>query len=196
MHYFEGIAEFKSVVHSLNNEIRELIGETNIMFAMRKNTSIGNHVVRNKNLSSPVVTTEGQKCKARGCRQCPLVLEDQKLVVNGNTISIPRSLNCKSRNIIYLWICKLCGAKEVYFGRTIQECHDRTSGHRGSFTEDKFDKSALSMHAKDMHQSSFSLDNFSVAVVKKVSPQRLRREEFIFIDKFRTNSLGLNRYKS
>ena len=56
--------------------------------------------------------------------------------------------------------------------------------------------SALSMHAKDMHQTSFSLDNFSVAVIKKVSPQRLRREEFKFIDKFRTNSLGLNRYKS
>ena len=95
------------------------------------------------------LSIEGQKCKARGCRQ-----------------------------------------------RTIQECHDRTSGHRGSFTEENFEKSALSMHAKDMHQTSFSLDNFLVAVIKKVSPQRLRREEFKFIDKFRTNSLGLNRYKS
>ena len=92
--------------------------------------------------------------------------------------------------------CKLCDGKEVYFGRTTQECHDRTSGHRGSFTDEKLDKSALSMHANDVHQTRFSLDIFSVAVIKKVSPQRLRREEFKFIDKYRTNSLGLNRYKS
>ena len=98
---------------------------------------------------------------------------------------------CKYRNI-YIWVCKLCGEKEVYFGYTIQECHDRTSGHRGSFTEEKLEKSALSMHAKDVHQTQFSLDIFSVAVIKKVSPKRLRREEFKFIDKFRTNSLGLN----
>ena len=95
--------------------------------------------------------------------------------------------------MIYLWLCKLCA--EAYFGRTTQECHDRTSGHRGSFTEDKFEKSALSMHAKDMHQECFSLDNYLVSVVKKVSPQQLRREEFKFIDKYRTLALGLNRYK-
>ena len=63
------------------------------------------------------------------------------------------------------------------------------------FNDEKWDKSALSMHAKDVHQMSFSLDIFSIAVIKKVSPQYLRREEFKFIDKYRTNSLGLNRYK-
>ena len=95
-----------------------------------------------------------------------------------------------------MWLCKLCGVKEVYFGRTTQEVHDRTSGHRGCFNdEEKWDKSALSMHAKDMHQNSFSLNNFAISVVSKVSPQQLRREEFKFIDKYRTLSLGLNRYK-
>ena len=94
-----------------------------------------------------------------------------------------------------MWVCKLCFEKDVYFGRTIQECHDRTSGHRSSFNEEKWEKSALSMHARDMHQTQFSLDNFSISIVKKVSPQQLRREEFRFIDKYRTIPLGLNRYK-
>ena len=97
--------------------------------------------------------------------------------------------------MIYLWLCKLCSEKEAYFGRTTQECHDRSSGHRGCFSDEKWEKSALSMHAKDMHQNQFSLNNFSVAVVKKVSPQQLRREEFRFIDMCKTLSLGLNRYK-
>ncbi len=196
IHYFEGVTEFKSVVRSLDNEIKELIGDTKIMFAMRKRSSIGNMLVRNKQLSFQNEAAVGQKCNARGCRQCPLVIDKQKVTVNGVTVNIPHNLNCKTRNIIYLWLCKLCAGKEAYFGRTTQECHDRTSGHRGSFQEDKWEKSALSMHARDVHQTNFSLDNFSVAVVKKVSPQRLRREEYKFIDKFRTNSLGLNRYKS
>ena len=195
VHYFEGVAELKSVVASLENQIKELIGDTKVMFAMRKNSSIGNCLVRNKQLSMNKNTIESQKCNARGCRQCPLVNGQQRLTINGETLTIPRNLNCKARNIIYMWICKLCGEREVYFGRTIQECHDRTSGHRGSFNEDKWDKSALSMHARDIHQTRFSLDIFSVAVVKKVSPQHLRREEFKFIEKFRTLSQGLNRYK-
>ena len=61
--------------------------------------------------------------------------------------------------------------------------------------EFKWEKSALSMHARDKHQNDFSLDNFSVAVVKKVSPQQLRREEFRFVDKYKTIPQGLNRYK-
>ena len=98
--------------------------------------------------------------------------------------------------MIYLWLCNLCvEKKEAYFGRTTQECHDRSSGHRACFADDKWEKSALSMHARDKHQNDFSLNNFSVAVVKKVSPQQLRREEFRFIDKYKTIPQGLNRYK-
>ena len=157
---------------------------------MRTGTSIGNSIVRNKQLGQQQTAVLSQKCNGRGCRQCPLVNEERSLTVNGNVVKIPQNLNCKTRNIIYMWICKLCGEKEVYFGRSIQECHDRTSGHRSSFTEEKWDKSALAMHARDVHQTMFSLDIFSVAVIKEVSPQRLRREEYKFIDKYRTNSLG------
>ena len=117
-------------------------------------------------------------------------------MVNGIPVVVPQHLNCKSKNVIYLWVCRLCNYKEAYFGRTIQKSHNRTSGHRGSFSEDKWEKSALSMHARDVHQTNFSLDIFTISVVKKVSPQQIRREEYKFIDKYKTNSFGLNRYKS
>ena len=51
------------------------------------------------------------------------------------------------------------------------------------------------MHAREVHQTQFSLDIFTVSVVKKVSPQRLTSEEYKFVEKFRTNAMGLNRYK-
>ena len=65
----------------------------------------------------------------------------------------------------------------------------------GCFNDGKWDKSALSLHAREDHLTNFSLDIFKVSIVKKVSPQQLRREEFKYIDKYRTISLGLNRYK-
>ena len=156
------------------------------MFAIKKGTSIGNSVVKNKQLSIPDVVGINQCCSRAGCRQCPLVNNKTNLSINGQNIRIPKTLNCKSKNVIYMWVC---------FGRTTQECHDRTSGHRGCFNEDKWDKSALSMHARDMHQNQFTLDNFRISVVKKVSPQRLRREEFKSIEKYKTLTMGLNRYK-
>ena len=195
LHFFTEVADFKSVVQSLDNTFKELIGNTRILFALKKSSSIGNKVVRNKQLSFPNSSTDDQHCNGRGCRQCPLVNDKNIVEINGNSLRIPSHLNCKSKNVIYMWVCKVCGEKETYFGRTTQTCRDRSSGHRGCFSEEKWDKSALSMHAREAHQTQFSLENFAVAVVKKVSPQRLRREEYKFIDRYQTNTLGLNRYK-
>ena len=87
---------------------------------MKKGSSLGNTVVRNKQLSISSTDGDSQRCNGRGCLQCPLTNTKSKIVVNGNVVRIPRHLNCRSRNVIYMWICKLCGEKEVYFGRTIQ----------------------------------------------------------------------------
>ena len=175
-----------------------LIGNTRVMFAMKKGTSLGKSLVRNKALCvEPVVFSENQKCNGPGCLQCPLVNTQNRLSINNNKISIPRFLNCKSRNVIYLWKCKLCHSRDCYFGRTTQKCHIRTNGHRGCFLdEDKFENSSLSMHAKEAHGANFNLENFQISIVKKISPQNIRREEFRFIDKYRTIQLGLNRYKA
>tara|TARA_Y100000296_G_scaffold59201_1_gene68282 strand:- start:211 stop:429 length:219 start_codon:yes stop_codon:yes gene_type:complete len=69
------------------------------------------------------------------------------------------------------------------------------SGHREKFNIRKYKKSALSMHAYDIHGGDLSLKDFSIAVMKKVPPRRLNREEYIFIDRFDTQTKGLNRYQ-
>ena len=86
--------------------------------------------------------------------------------------------------------------KPVLFRRTTQKCHERTNGHRGRFNHTKWEKSALSMHTKDLHEQNSSLNNFQISVIKKVSPQQIRREEFRYIEKYTTKQLGLNRYKA
>ena len=197
INFFEGLQEFKTMINNLQNDIKQLIGDTRIMFAVKKGSSIGNSFVRNKALCTQDPTTaQNQRCNAPGCQQCPLVNTEKKFTINDINISIPASLNCKSRNVIYLWKCKLCRESDCYFGRTTQKCHCRTNGHRGCFSDEKWDKSALSMHAQDVHGSDFSLKNFTISIVRKVSPQHIRREEFRFIEKYRTIPLGLNRYKA
>ena len=189
VHFFNDLSDFKAVVHSLKDAFLNLIGDTRVMLAVKKGSSIGNNIVRNKQLSLPNSDIESQQCNGRGCRQCPQVFDKDDLMINGKYLRIPRNLNCKSENVIYMWVCKLCYEKEVYFGRTTQECHDRSSGHRGCFNNDKWEKSALSMHAREVHNTSFSLNIFAIAVIKKVSSQSLRREEYRHVEKYQTKTL-------
>ena len=128
--------------------------------------------------------------------QCPLVNTNATATANNKRVKLSRSLNCKARNVIYLWQCRLCNDEDSYFGRTVQKTHERTNHHRSCFNEEKWEESALSMHSKTVHAERFSLANFKISLIKKVSPQRIRREEFKYIDKYRTRTRGINRYKN
>ena len=101
VHFFDGIQELKDVVHSLDDEIRMLIGDVRILFAMKKRNSIGNSVVRNKQLSIPRSDAVSQRCNGGGCRQCPSTINDTSITINNVEVRIPKSLNCKSRHVIY-----------------------------------------------------------------------------------------------
>ena len=164
--------------------------------AVKKNPSIGNSCVRNKILSTEQQRLPNQKCNGPGCLQCPLSSTSTTTTVNDIPVSQAKNLNCKSRNVIYLWQCILCIKENGYFGRTIQKSHERTNTHRGCFNDKKWECSALSMHARSVHGVNFNLNNFRISLVKQCSPQRIRREEFKFIDKYKTRTCGINRYKS
>ena len=163
---------------------------------MKKNPSIGNKFVQNKSCTEHIQLLN-QKCNATSCQQCPLVNTANSTMVNNKHIPITRTLNCKSRNVVYLWQCILCKEENSYFGRTIQKAHERTNTHRGCFNDpSKWENSALSMHARSVHGENFNLNNFKITLVKKCSPQRIRRVEFKYIDKYRTRTRGINRYKN
>ena len=98
----------------MKTELNELVGNTHITFAVKKRSLIGNMLVRNKQLSAKQDTTlNRQKCNALGCRQYPLVSLKERLIINGILLTITKSLSCKTKNVIYIWNCKLCN--ETYF---------------------------------------------------------------------------------
>ena len=197
LYYFDGLDEFKKLLYDLKDDFKAAIGETRIIFAIRKGKSIGNTVVKNRGLCiQPKEDALNQRCNAPGCLQCPLVATNTNILVNGKSLRVPKNLNCKTKNAIYLWECCICDKENDYFGRTIQKTHKRTNGHRKCFFNGEFEKSALSMHAKDKHPDNMSLENFRISVVKETSPRNIKREEFRMVDKYRTKILGLNRYKT
>ena len=109
VHYFEDLPEFKKLVRSLTEEFNQLIGNTRIIMATKKRTTIGNVFVRNKQMSITQNNNNNnnnnnhipsnQQCNGRGCRQCPLSNEATRLVVNDVPLRIPRYLDCKSRHV-------------------------------------------------------------------------------------------------
>ena len=195
--YFNEINQFKKIIHDAKEDLQQAIGNTKVIMAVKKNPSIGNGVVQNKLLSSKDQLLGNQKCGSPNCLQCPLVNTNNEILVNNIPVKPSKTLNCKSRNVIYLWQCQICQEENSYFGRTIQKIHDRTNTHRRCFNnETKWEDSALSMHSHTTHLDQFNLSNFKITLVKKCSPQRIRREEFKYIDKYRTRTRGINRYKN
>ena len=194
--YFEDLAVFKELVKNIEQDIKAVFGNISVKIATRRCSSIGNAVVKNKAVCIPKDSKiHNQKCGDKRCKICPLMLTDNSVMINGIELTIPKNLNCKTKECIYLCVCKKCVKNDSYFGQTVQKQHNRMSGHRDKFNMKNYKKSALSMHAYDTHGGELTLDDFNIAVLKKVPPRRLNREEYMFIDKFDTQTKGLNRYQ-
>ena len=208
--YFKELEELRKFVSSVEPDIKQLCGtDLQVTFAIRKQQSIGNVIVRNRTLSEtkPEVTTDigsrSQKCGKARCKTCPFLFEpSENITVNGEPLLLDFSLNCSDKNIIYIAQCTICSSlgqklkDDTYFGQTMTPMHIRMNGHRSKFVIDErllFEKSALSMHCFLAHKSQFSMEFFKLGIVKRVRPVDLDREEEKLIQKFRTNICGLNR---
>ena len=169
--HFEEINSFKKIIFDAKIDLQKAIGDTKIIMAVKKNPSIGNSVVRNKQLSIIETIKQNQSCQASNCLQCPLVNTNNNIYVNNKQVKPQKTLNCKSRNIIYLWQCQICDIDNGYFGRTIQKSHERTNTHRRCFAvESKWEDSALSMHSGAIHPEQMDLRNFKITLVRGCSP--------------------------
>ena len=104
--------------------------------------------------------------------------------------------NCKSKNCIYLAICKLCG--DFYIGQCQPPLHKRVNGHRSNFTESKFKDSALSAHIYLDHPQNFpnKVNNYKFAILNHYDTGHpLTDRENWLVSQTRAVTLHLNRYK-
>ena len=157
--FFKEVQKLKSFVRKLEPDIKQMVGEMRVIFALKKNESIEQRVVRNRKLSggktdpSPQLTEKiSQACGSRGCATCPLLFAlNEEIFVNGNKVLLDPNLSCKSKNLIYFAQCTFCQPRkeelaqslncskrdvlfeDSYVGQTVSEGHTRINGHRKSF---------------------------------------------------------------
>ena len=179
MDYFADFEAFKKVLNAVEEDLKPLFDNLKIKTACRKGTTIGNLVVKNKGLCIQNKLTGSQKCGGKRCMICPLMITTDTVLINNEELKIPKNLNCKSKNCVYLCLCKKCDINNAYFGQTIQEQHNRMTGHRQKFNMINYTKSGVSMHAYDTHDGELSLNDYNIAVISKVPPTKLNREEYI-----------------
>ena len=126
--------------------------------------------------------------------------------INRSELAVPNRFNCKTKNCIYMAQCNLCNSlrsedislEDTYFGQTSQKFHKRINGHRACFNADDYLRNQPFLFTQWKIIPTILILYYSIykmAVLKEVSPRCLNREEFKFIEKFQTNSFGLNRCK-
>ena len=210
--FFKEVNELKTLVRNVEDDIKLLCGNIRIIFALKKDLSISNKLVKNRSLAAgqqPLTSEEKttQSCGSKRCKLCPLLFSlDQDILINGQKLFLNDKLTCKDKNCIYISQCQICDQykqsnnliyhEDSYFGQTVTAVNCRFNGHRSKFVLDdqcSYEKSALSQHCFDHHPDNMQLSNFKIGIVKSVNPIELDREENRFITKFRTDIWGLNR---
>ena len=195
--YHPDLHKVSKFLRDLGSDIEQLVGHSNILFAYRRNSNTASLLFDRYGFSQIDPILNSQKCGAARCKTCPMMFDvnDDIKLSDGSILKVSNTANCKSDDIIYICICKIC--KDFYFGQTISLCSMRMNGHRDKFTSNKYKKSALAFHLYEDHIEHFegNTQMFNVAIVETRKPGLLDRRESYYIWKTEADIRHLNRIK-
>ena len=130
-------------------------------------------------LKPPLQVYEGSsQCLRPRCKTCPIINTNDTFTSNstGNTFRVRATATCKTKNIIYLIECRLCGMQ--YVGETENALHIRMNGHRSDINRNLPEKPV----AAHFNAPGHSADDLSVMVIERVlrgdAAHRKARESF------------------
>ena len=196
----------KKILADNKHDIETLLGQpTRIIVAERRTNNIASMLFAKSSFSRNIIPVGiDQECKGgNGCLCCKMMRLERNVVLwkdhpaYKTTVRLDFRCNCTTENVIYLYICKLCESNtSFYVGQTIGSARGRANGHRSSFNNKAYTKSALSYHIFVDHPEHFrkKLLNFDLGVIKSTSATNLDRMEDYYVELTRAD-LSLNRYK-
>ena len=142
-------------------------------------------------------------CNAHANCKCCFLIGDKNIdAINGKPVPVAPG-NCKTKNYIYLVVCKLCF--KPYTGRTIQMICKRMNGHRECFykllrnetVDVSSDDYSLGLHLVHEHGLSDPGDfnkHYQVQLMEVCSPSLLEKKEHNYIHGYNTlYPIGLNK---
>ena len=97
---------------------------------------------------------EYSKCLDKRCMLCQQVILGQSYTTKtGKNIKCNSNMNCKTRDLIYLLICKNC--KSEYVGETGTELNKRMNLHRNQIKNPDYRKLKVSRHISECGRNEF-----------------------------------------
>ena len=185
--------------NSFKNTVKPLF-----QYVQKTDANVGNKLSVLKSIALGSKKGDTIPCRQhRNCKCCKLIKGVFVENINGYSVTTAPG-NCKSKNLIYLVSCVLCD--KSYIGRTVQQLHNRMSGHRECFykilrNDDEVDESkddySLGLHLTNEHSCVNRTDfdeHYNVSILENCSPADLEKKEHIYIHRFSTlYPLGLNK---
>ena len=121
-------------------------------------------------------------CNSSKCLTCRYHATEKDTFISnsyGSIFKIKESVNCGSKNIIYLVTCKKCNLQ--YVGETSRALRDRTTDHRSNIVTNK--RTPIGLH---FNSNNHSYRDLEIAAIEKISEKiqknvvtiRKQREEF------------------
>ena len=180
-------------------------GQTRLIVAERRNSNIASMLFAKSSFSRNITPVGAdQRCNGgNGCMTCDMMKLTKNVTlwkdhpVYKTNIKLDFRCNCKTENVIYLYVCKLCESSDsFYVGQTVNSARGRANGHRSKFNNKAYTKSALSHHVFLDHPEHFNdkLLNFDLGVIKTTPAMNLDRAEDYYVELTKAD-LSLNRYK-
>ena len=138
------------------------------------------------------IQTGYKKCTNVSCLTCPYSIPGKLIKSSASDfkIEVNASVNCKSRNIIYLLTCKHCG--DQYVGETDREANKRLIDHRGYVNRNDESK-ATGFH---FNLPGHSVSDIQFQIIEKVfnnNPWYRKEREKMYINKFCSKLKGINK---
>ena len=179
-----------TIIKDRQSDINRLLGDKRVAISEISHSSTAQLLFAEGYFSKTIkVRNVSQKCWARGCKSCRIMdtgsmVARKILTVNNRPITLDRTLNWKSANVICLFIGKHCcseqGTPDYYFGRTMDKLHERINGDR-THKNFEYKKSALyklsTCLKKTKDHFSENLEKLHLRIIKSTRPQDLERAE-------------------
>ena len=170
------------------------------IIAFKKQQNLREHIIRAK-LPPPLKIHEKRKMRGmtkcgKQCSACPYIKEGKTIEHKQTTWQINKSLNCESRNIVYMIECQKERCKKQnkyrYIGESKRPLKYRLADHRGYVLNDKQNQATGAHFSLPGH----SLGDLRVTIIEQVRKSddlyRKEREKY-HIKRFNTYYCGLNK---
>jgi GIY-YIG catalytic domain len=107
-----------------------------------------------------------KECESPGCLTCPVIIEGCSFTNEINTIKINANLDCNSKGVVYILICK---CNKIYIGETMNEFRLRINQHHSNARLCKFNTLYISKHLNTCSMNKIIAASFKVMPLFQVN---------------------------